>query len=141
MSPEEEIYVQHLKDWKIKEDKCNEGLDEVKRKCEGLQYVIEEIQHDVKETQSATSDVLNRTEAIETLLTKKEREKGNCDEEILFKLAKHNFKGDIRSFDKSFQQGTREWLFKRLDDWFADEESRVMILTAGPGVGKSVFCW
>lgn len=139
LSPEEEIYVQHLKDWKIKEDECNEGLDEVKRKCDGLQNVIKEIQHDVKETQSATSDVLNRTEVIETLLTKKEREKGNCDEEILFKLAKHNFKGDIRSFGKSFQEGTREWLFKRLDAWFADEESRVMILTAGPGVGKSVF--
>ena len=30
-------------------------------------------------------------------------------------------------------------MFERMDGWFADEESRVMILTAGPGVGKSVF--
>ena len=28
---------------------------------------------------------------------------------------------------------------KRLEEWFTDQESRVLILTAGPGVGKSVF--
>jgi WD40 repeat protein len=66
--------------------------------------------------------------------------KHSMEEQLLQKLAKHNFKSKIRSKVKFFHPGTREWLLKRIYSWFADEdESRLLLLTAGPGFGKSVF--
>ena len=54
-------------------------------------------------------------------------------------LAKVDFKGKIDGLREKFQVNTRQWFFDELSRWFADEESRVMILTAGPGMGKSVL--
>ena len=54
-------------------------------------------------------------------------------------LAKCDFTSKINNLCKKFQDGTRQWFFDQLSSWFNDEESRVMILTAGPGVGKSVL--
>ena len=55
------------------------------------------------------------------------------------KLAKFDFKGKIDALSKKFLVGTRQWFFDKLSTWFCDEESKVMILTAGPGIGKSVL--
>ena len=57
----------------------------------------------------------------------------------LDQLTKFDFKGKIDDLCEKFQEGTRQWFFDELSTWFADEESRVMILTAGPGIGKSVL--
>ena len=57
----------------------------------------------------------------------------------LDQLAKFDFKGKIDDLCEKFKEGTRQWFFDELSTWFADEESRVMILTAGPGIGKSVL--
>ena len=55
------------------------------------------------------------------------------------KLAKFDFKGKIYALSKKFLVGTRQWFFDKLSTWYSDEESKVMILTAGPGIGKSVL--
>ena len=55
------------------------------------------------------------------------------------RLAKFDFTGKIKNLCEKFQDGTRQWFFDKLSSWFRDEESSVMILTAGPGVGKSVL--
>ena len=55
------------------------------------------------------------------------------------KLSKFNITGKIKKLCNQFQRGTRQWFFDELLSWFEDEQSRVMILTAGPGVGKSVL--
>ena len=55
------------------------------------------------------------------------------------KLAKFDFKGKIEVLSEKFQVGTRQWFFNKLSRWFSDKESKVMILTAGPGIGKSVL--
>ncbi|XP_046857726.1 uncharacterized protein LOC124451141 [Xenia sp. Carnegie-2017] len=57
-------------------------------------------------------------------------------------LGKCNFNGLIKDLNKKYLEGTRQWLFKTLDTWFNDrskDASNVIILIAGPGVGKSVF--
>ena len=59
--------------------------------------------------------------------------------EVVDQLAKFDFTGKIGRLCKKFQDGTREWFLDKLSSWFDGEESRVMILTAGPGVGKSVL--
>ncbi|XP_046858137.1 uncharacterized protein LOC124451523 [Xenia sp. Carnegie-2017] len=58
------------------------------------------------------------------------------------KLGKCNFNGLIKDLNKKYLEGTRQWLFEELDTWFnnrSEDASNVMILIAGPGVGKSVF--
>ena len=55
------------------------------------------------------------------------------------RLAKFDFTGKIKNLCEKFQPGTRKWFFDKLSSWFCDEEASVMILTAGPGVGKSVL--
>ena len=57
----------------------------------------------------------------------------------LDQLTKFDFKGKTDDLCKKFQEGTRQWFFDELSTWFADEESRVMILTAGLGIGKSIL--
>jgi hypothetical protein len=55
------------------------------------------------------------------------------------RLAKFDSTGKIDGLCKKFDKDTRQWFFDMLSSWFSDKESRVMILTAGPGAGKSVL--
>ena len=64
---------------------------------------------------------------------------GNSNISNLDQLTKFDFKGKIDDLCEKFQEGTRQWFFDELSSWFADEKSRVMILSAGPGIGKSVL--
>ena len=57
----------------------------------------------------------------------------------LDQLTKFDFKGKIDGLCEKFQEDTRQWFFDKLSRWFADEKSRVMILTGGPGIGKSLL--
>ena len=67
-------------------------------------------------------------------------QQANREDDPSQKLAKHNFTSKIRHKVKSFHPGTRGWLLKKLEQWFTtDDESRALLLTAGPGFGKSVF--
>jgi WD40 repeat protein len=108
LSPEEERYIEKLKEWKESEDELLSKLSDLER---GVLTVENELRRIV----------------------------GNAVPLQVDGLAKFDFTGKINDLSKKFQNGTRQWLFDRLSTWFDDEESRVMILTAGPGVGKSVL--
>ena len=71
-------------------------------------------------------------------LTKKRNEPA---EEVLRTLVKSEFKGDIDFHAKKFQEGTREWIFKSIEDWLDDQTSphRVMVISGNPGMGKTVI--
>ena len=57
-----------------------------------------------------------------------------------YEFAQSNLPEKIQGLCNKFQLGTRQWFFDQLSRWFDDkQQSRVMILTAGPGVGKSVL--
>ena len=111
LSPEEKSYVKKLKEWKIAEDCLLEKLDDIDKKIEYLGYKFMNWK-----TTACISNLFN-----------------------VDKLAKFDFKGKIDALSKKFQVGTRQWFFDKLSRWFSDEESKVMILTAGPGIGKSVL--
>jgi hypothetical protein len=72
-------------------------------------------------------------------LAQKSRESENVS--VVNKLGKCDFSGIRRSLNNKFLPETRQWLFDKLNSWFTDKNSNstVMILTADPGVGKSVF--
>ena len=88
-----------------------------------------EINADIKETLAIFKEELER----------KSRESENVSS--VNNLGKCDFSGIRRSLNNKFLPGTRQWIFEELSSWFTDNNSNsnVMILTAGPGVGKSVF--
>ena len=71
-------------------------------------------------------------------LTKKRNEQVD---EVLRTLVKSEFKGDIEFHANKFQEGTREWIFKSIEDWLDDRASphRVMVISGNPGMGKTVI--
>ena len=71
-------------------------------------------------------------------LTKRKNEHAD---EVLKTLVKSEFKGDIEFHANKFQEGTREWIFKSIEDWLDDRSSphRVMVISGNPGMGKTVI--
>ena len=111
LSPEEEFYIEKLKQWKELEDDILSKLNDVRREVNDVRDEVSILRKTVENQIPSHTD----------------------------KLAKFNFTGKIKALCNKFQQGTRKWFFDKLSSWFEDEQSRVMILTAGPGVGKSVL--
>ncbi len=46
---------------------------------------------------------------------------------------------DIKTKLSEYVWGTRDWIFNKLDNWIGRSDSRLLLLLAGPGMGKSVF--
>ena len=99
----------------------------------------------VCESQSKTSQAVDEIrESIQEVkqevksLTKKRNEQAD---EVLRTLVKSEFKGDIEFHANKFQEGTREWIFKSIEDWLDDRASphRVMVISGNPGMGKTVI--
>ena len=104
LTPEEESYVEKLKEWKELEDDLFTKLNDIQGEFAQLRMVV-------KNVYPSQTD----------------------------RLAKFDFTAKIKNLCEKFQHGTRQWFFHKLSRWFRDVESSVMILTAGPGVGKSVL--
>ena len=124
LGPEEEVYVRILQDWKSHEE---ESL-----------IMLEGLNNNVKSMESSLNRLTQISEENRDVEKIRRKEK---DEDLLRKLAKHNFKSKVRSKVKFFLPGTREWLLKKVDNWFIgnEYEAKILLLTAGPGFGKSVF--
>ena len=62
-------------------------------------------------------------------------------DEVLKTLVKSEFQGDIEHHAKKFQEGTRDWIFKSIEDWLDDRSSphRAMVISGNPGMGKTVI--
>ena len=125
LGPGEEVYVRILQDWKLHEE---ESL-----------IMLEGLSNNVK---SMESSILNRlTEISEENRDVEKIRRKEKDEDLLRKLAKHNFKSKIKRNVELLEPGTRKWLLEKVNKWFIknEYESRILLLTAGPGFGKSVF--
>ena len=93
----------------------------------------------LEEWKEEEDDLLSRFSDLEAAFAQLRNVVENVNLSQTDKLAKFDFTGKIKNLCKKFQDGTRQWFFDKLSSWFRDEESSVMILTAGPGVGKSVL--
>ena len=111
LSPEEAVYIQLLEDWFKREDEL------IKISLE-MNVVLKQIQQTLQQ-KSRESEKVSQVK----------------------KLCKCDFSGTIKNLSDKFLTGTRQWLFNKLEVWFDDDnsDSTIMILMAGPGVGKSVF--
>ncbi|XP_028402139.1 uncharacterized protein LOC114525124 [Dendronephthya gigantea] len=143
LGPEEEVYVQKLKDWKLHEDECikmlatmtqivEETRDGVNLLC---QFLLKKSYNEIPQTS------LKRTLSIPEDANPEKKFCKESSEDVLRKLAKHNFKNKIQRKVKFFLPGTREWLLREVNEWFciSESDSRIKLITAGPGFGKNVF--
>ena len=80
-------------------------------------------------------------ELKETVGCLKEGKDKDRADEVLRKLTKSEFRGDIEYYVQRFQEGTREWVFERVQNWLDDRSSqnRVMVISGNAGMGKSVI--
>ena len=145
----EEDYLQMLFEWADSEKDLKSQLKEINQTidmvhqnqtqdAEMLQQMKSEL-HGVCHTQTKIQEeVLEVKKSIEDL---NQRGQANRTEEILNVLAKSEFKGDIEFHVSRFQEGTREWIFKKIEGWLDDRSSpnRVMVISGNAGMGKSVI--
>ena len=105
-------------------------------KLEVLRQSQSQTRHAVHEVSESIHEVIK--EEFENL--KKRREMDWADD-LLKNLVKSEFRGDVEFHAKKFQQGTREWIFKRVQDWLDDRSSpnRVMVISGNAGMGKTVI--
>ncbi|XP_028414371.1 uncharacterized protein LOC114537524 [Dendronephthya gigantea] len=115
LSPEEVSYINSLKEWK----KLDDDLSNVKIELGDVKTELGDVKSEVVKLRKTADE--------------------NVHQSTVEKLAKFDFTGKIDDLCKKFHEGTRKWLFDKLSNWFVSKETRVMILTAGPGAGKSVL--
>ncbi len=132
LSPEEESYIKKLKEWKELEDDLLSKLND-------LEIGVLDVGNQVIDVGNQVLNVENQVLNVENQVLELRRIIENPVPSQVDQLAKFHFTGKIDRLCKKFQDGTRQWFFEELSSWFRDEDSRVMILTAGPGVGKSVL--
>ena len=111
LSPEEKSYVETLIEWKEQEDTLLEKMKDFENQMVKMRAEVKKLKGTL-----GSSNISN-----------------------VGQLAKFNFQGKIDGLCEKFQVNTRQWFFDELLRWFADEGSRVMILNARPGIGKSVL--
>ena len=123
-----------LEDRKTLED-SKAKLDEVRQ----TQTKTQEIVEGVVKTQEQHFETLQ--EVKQTIDSLKDGRDKDREEEVLRNLAKSEFKGDIEYHVGRFQEGTREWVFNKVQNWLDDRSSqnRVMVISADAGMGKSVI--
>ena len=107
-----------------------EIMSRLERVCES-QF---KISHAMAEIRASIQEVKQEVKS----LTKKRSEQAD---EVLRTLVRSEFKGDIEAHATKFQKGTREWIFKSIENWLDDRTSphRVMVISGNPGMGKTVI--
>ena len=163
----EEDYIDALLDWASSEEDIKSHLRDIRRNQAENREIVSKVlqtQHDcgkvleenkskleeLAENQATTREAVQEQHEtlktdfqevkreIEQLKKKQERERSD---KILKNLMQAEFKGDIEHHVKRFQDGTREWIFKKVEDWLNDRNSpnRVMVISGNAGMGKSVI--
>ena len=178
LGPEEEAYVEMLKEYKSREEEikkyaediqCSmqEEHNELKQQQNELKQQNNEIKLQNDEIKQLQDELIQQNNEIKQQLCLSQSQQRDSeapcssiaclsqvskdtnlekryskeeDENLLQKLAKHNFKGKIRSKVKLYHPDTREWLLQVVDEMVEkDQKWKMLLLTAGPGFGKSVF--
>ena len=108
-------------------------VDEVLQAQTKTQSKLQELH----QTQTETLQVVKQ--AVDSL--KEGRDTDGVEEQVLQNLAKSEFKGDIEYHVGRYQDGTRVWMFNKVENWLDDRNSqnRVLVISANAGMGKSVI--
>ena len=106
----------------------HEAVDELRENQTKTGQALETVQADVREIKQTISGLEGK-------------KKEDTADEVLQELAKSEFKGDIEHHAGRFQEGTREWIFTKVEKWLDDRNSqnRVMVISGNAGMGKTVI--
>ncbi|XP_068731532.1 uncharacterized protein [Montipora capricornis] len=99
-----------------------------------------QIVEDVVKTQEENFETLQAVkQAVDNL--KEGRDTDGVEEQVLHNLARSEFKGDIEYHVGRYQEGTRVWMFNKVENWLHNRNSqnRVLVISANAGMGKSVI--
>ena len=135
-----------LKDIHQCQTETQQDVDKILQIENETHQAIRDTRQTQKETRQAVEEVHETLQAglqevkqeVDKLKSKREMDRAD---DLLRNLAKSEFKGDIEYHAQRFQEGTREWIFKKVDGWLDDRSSpnRVMVISGAAGMGKSVI--
>ena len=117
----------------------HQTMEEVLQTQVKTQRTIEEVRNqNAKNVDEVAAGLKEIMKTVESLKEKKDKDKAD---EVLRSLAKSEFSGDIEYHLQRFQEGTREWVFDRFQNWVDDRgsQNRVMVISGNAGMGKSVI--
>ena len=131
----EQDYIDVLIEWAVREEDIKLQLENNRQAQAKTQQSVEELGLSLKGVKVGVEEISEKLDSL-----KGEKDK-NKSEEVLQKLAKSEFRGDIEYHLQRFQDGTREWVFDRVQNWLNDRSSqnRVMVISGNAGMGKSVI--
>ena len=131
----EEVIKSQLKNIYQSQSKTNQAVEDVRLAQAKTLQSVDEVCQNVKEVEAGLKEV---KETVKSLRDGRNKDRS---EEVLQKLAKSEFRGDIEYYAERFQEGTREWVFDRVQNWLDDRSSqnRVMVIKGDTGTGKSVI--
>ena len=131
----EQDYIDVLIEWAVREEDIKLQLENNRQAQAKTQQSVEELGLSLKGVKVGVEEI---SEKLDSLKGEKDKTKS---EEVLQKLAKSEFRGDIEYHLQRFQDGTREWVFDRVQNWLNNRSSqnRVMVISGNAGMGKSVI--
>ena len=131
----EQDYIDVLIEWAASEEDIKVQLENYRQAQAKTQQSVEELDLSLKGVKAGVKEINEKLDSL-----KGEKDK-NRSEEVLQKLAKSEFRGDIEYHLQRFQDGTRDWVFDRVKNWLNDRSSqnRVMVISGNAGMGKSVI--
>ncbi|CAH3188387.1 unnamed protein product [Porites lobata] len=147
----EEDYLDALIEWADSEEDIKTQLKDIHQTQLKLSKTVEDGNLNMEELRQAlskTQDVVDEAVEIELKghqeLRAAHREsmsrlEGVCESQTKTSQAVDEI--HIEFHAKKFQEGTREWIFKSIEDWLDDRSSphRVMVISGNPGMGKTVI--
>ena len=112
------------------------------KRLEDMHQTHTQTHQSVKEVNQNVVEVATGLKEIkEAVYSLKEGKDKDSSDEVLRNLTNSEFSGDIEYYVQRFQEGTREWVFDGVLNWLDDRSSqtRVMVISANAGMGKSVI--
>ena len=159
-------YLMLLADWSVSDHTVKEITEETKKEIHKTRQTAEETRKEVNKIRIAAEEAKNAAELIKEETTKTQRavKESVCkinqlvkkvndlqqpsqthttdyasNNTILSKLFKSNFTGHINFLFNLFHPGTRKWMLDKLWQHLDNERSQCIVVTAQPGIGKSIL--
>ena len=124
-------------------------VEDIHQAQANTQKTVEDVRHTQAKTQQSVEEVCQNVKKVEAGLNELKETVGSLKEgkdkdradEVLRNLTKSEFRGDIEYYVQRFQEGTREWVFEKVQNWLDDigSQNRVMVISGNAGMGKSVI--
>ena len=126
---------------RLKNEECGEEVKErVMKAWNAMESYLQRIETRQQETREVVETSHKDVKECKRILIDMQEDRKKSDE-VLKKLACCDFTSERNILCDKFVEGTREWVFKQVEDWFNDDssENRAFIITGEAGMGKSMI--